>query len=181
MVGIAAACLFLAACNGGHEGKAQPGRESTTTLAPVTSATTSAVATPNSGSSPEAAILADYVAAKNALDEAQKIPDPSYPALVEHWTGAGLTEVRRQLMILQVNGWVIRGTTTRNPKVVSVKDSTAVVWDCIHTDGERYNAKGEVIDPTGPLTLGFEETLVQENGVWKISARINQEQACAHS
>jgi hypothetical protein len=63
-----------------------------------------------------------------------------------------------------------------------VKDSTAVVWDCVHTDGERYNTKtGEVIDPTGPLTLGFEETLVQEGGVWKISARINQEQACARS
>ncbi len=126
-------------------------------------------------------MLADYLAAKTALDQAQQIPDPSYPALAEHWAGDGLKEVRKQLVILQMNGWVIRGSTTRNPRVVSVKASTAVVWDCIHTDAERYNAKGEVVNPTGPLTLGFEETLMQEAGVWKITARINQDQACAHS
>jgi len=181
MVGIAAACLFLAACSHGHEGKAQPGSESTTTLSPATSATTLG-AVPTSAVSLAAAILADYSAAKAALDQAQQIPDPSYPGLSEHWTGDILKEVRRQLLILQTNGWVIRGTTTRNPKVVSVKDSVAVVWDCIHTDGERYNAKtGEVVNPTGPLTQGYEETLVQESGVWKISARVDQEQACARS
>ncbi len=174
--------LVLVACSDRHDGKAQPGRESTTTSTPTTSPTTSTTTTAPSTSSLEAAVLADYGAAKTALDQAQQIPDPSYPALSEHWTGDGLKEVRKQLLILQTNGWVIRGTTTRNPRVVSVKDSTAVVWDCIHTDGERYNAKtGEVVNPTGPLTLGFEETLVQEAGAWKISARVNEEQACARS
>ncbi len=177
---LAATFVVLIACGDGHKGKAQPGQESTTTSVP-SSATSTTTAT-SSTSSLEATVLADYAAAKTALDQAQQIPDPSYPALSEHWTGEGLKEVRKQLLILQTNGWVIRGTTTRNPRVVSVKDSTAVVWDCIHTDGERYNAKtGEVINPTGPLTLGFEETLVQEAGAWKISARVNQEQACARS
>lgn len=177
---VAATFLVLVACSHGHDGTAQPGRESTTTSAPTTTSTTSA-ATTTSAPSPEAAVLAGYLAAKTALDQAQQIPDPSYPALAEHWTGDGLKEVRKQLVILKMNGWVIRGSTTRNPRVVSVKDSTAVVWDCIHTDAERYNANGEVVNPTGPLTLGFEETLVQETGVWKITARINQDQACAQS
>ena len=178
----AAAFLVLVACSNGDEGKAQRGRETTTTSAPATSSTTSTTIAASSTLAVEAAVLADYTAAKTTLDQAQQIPDPSYPALPEHWTGEGLKEVRRQLLILQTNGWVIRGTTTRNPRVISVKDSTAVVWDCIQTDGERYKAKtGEVINPTGPLTLGFEETLLQEAGAWKISARVNQEQACAGS
>lgn len=174
----AVACMFFAACGGGEDRGSQPGRASTTTTVPVGDVTTTTPA----ASGPEATVLSDYTAAKVALDEAERIPDPAYAPLAQRWTGEILKEVQRQLVILQTNGWVIRGTTTRNPKVISVKDSTAVVWDCVHTDGERYNAKtGEVINPTGPLTLGFEETLVHEAGVWKISARVDQERACAGS
>jgi len=177
---LVAACLLVGACGDDDGGAAQPDRESTTT-ATSTSVSTS-TPPPSPPASPEAAVLADYATAKAALDQAQQIPDPSFPALSEHWTGEILKEVRRQLVILQTNGWVIRGTTTRNPKVISLKDTTAVIWDCVHTDGERYDAKtGEVVNPTGPLTLGFEETLVLEAGVWKISARTDQEQACAQS
>jgi hypothetical protein len=173
-----AACVLLAGCGGGDDDNAEPNATSTTTL-PTASSTTSPETT---SASAEAAVLADYATAKNALDAAQQIPDPNYPALAQHWTGEILKEVQRQLVILQTNGWVIRGTTTRNPKVISIKDTTAVIWDCVHTDGERYNAKtGEVVNPTGPLTLGFEETLVHEGGMWKISARVDQEQACAGS
>jgi hypothetical protein len=175
----AVACMIFAACGGGDDRGSQPGRASTTTTVTAGDVTTT---TPTGSSPIEATVLSDYTAAKVALDEAERIPDPAYAPLAERWTGEILKEVQRQLVILQTNGWVIRGTTTRNPKVISVKDSTAVVWDCVHTDGERYNAKtGEVINPTGPLTLGFEETLVHEAGVWKISARVDQERACAGS
>lgn len=176
---VTAACLFLAACSGGHEGKAQQAhRENTTTTAPGIVATTSTVPT-SSSASPEAAVLADYNAAKGALEEAEHLADPNYPPLVEHWVGGMLEEIRQQLFILKVNGWVIRGTTTHSPKVVTIDGGTAVVWDCIHTDGERYDAKtGAVINPTGPLTVGYEETLTRDAGAWKISARVKREQAC---
>jgi len=175
------ACALLAGCGGGDGESAEPRGNVTSTSLPSESSTTAPVSS-SSPSSTEAAVLADYAAAKSALDAAQQIPDPAYPALAQHWTGEILKEVQRQLVILQTNGWVIRGTTTRNPKVISVNGSTAVVWDCVHTDGERYNAKtNEVVNPTGPLTLGFEETLVHEGGVWKISARVDQEQACTRS
>lgn len=178
MVGTAAACLFLAACSAGHEGKAQPGSENTTTSSPPTSMTTAAAPT-SSASSPEAAVLADYNAAKAALEEAERLAEPDYPPLVEHWVGGMLKEVQQQLLILKVNGWVIRGTTTHSPKIVTIDNGTAVVWDCIHTDGERYDAKtNAVINPTGPLTVGYEETLTRDAGVWKISARVKREQAC---
>ena len=185
VVAAAVACMFFAACGGGEDRGSQPGRASTTTTLSrsVTAGDATTTTTTSAASGPtEATVLSDYTAAKVALDEAERIPDPAYAPLAERWTGEILKEVQRQLVILQTNGWVIRGTTTRNPKVISVKDSTAVVWDCVHTDGERYNAKtGEVINPTGPLTLGFEETLVHEAGVWKISARVDQERACAGS
>lgn len=175
----AVACMIFVACGGGEDRGSQPGQASTTTTVTAGDVTTTTSAAPGPI---EATVLSDYTAAKVALDEAERIPDPAYAPLAERWTGEILKEVQRQLVILQTNGWVIRGTTTRNPKVISVKDSTAVVWDCVHTDGERYNAKtGEVIKPTGPLTLGFEETLVHESGVWKISARVDQERACAGS
>jgi hypothetical protein len=180
----AVACMLFAACGGSDDRGSQAGRASTTTTlsGSVTAGdVTTTTMTPAAGSI-ETTVLSDYTAAKVALDEAERIPDPAYAPLAQRWTGDILKEVQRQLVILQTNGWVIRGTTTRNPKVISVKDSTAVVWDCVHTDGERYNAKtGEVINPTGPLTLGFEETLVHEAGVWKISARVDQERACAGS
>jgi hypothetical protein len=180
----AVACMFFAACGGSDDRGSQPGRASTTTTlnGSVTAGDATTTTTTPAAGPIETTVLSDYTAAKVALDEAERIPDPAYAPLAQRWTGDILKEVQRQLVILQTNGWVIRGTTTRNPKVVSVKDSTAVVWDCVHTDGERYNAKtGEVINPTGPLTLGFEETLVHEAGVWKISARVDQERACAGS
>jgi hypothetical protein len=178
MVGVAAACMFLAACTNGHDGKAQPGSENTTTTVPAYVATTSTMTTPSSAP-PEAAVLGDYNAAKVALEEAEHLADPGYPPLVEHWFGGMLKEIQQQLLILKVNGWVIRGTTTHNPKVVNIDGATAVVWDCIHTDGERYDSKtGAVVNPTGPLTVGYEETLTRDAGVWKISARVKREQAC---
>ena len=176
---VAATFLVLVACSHGHDGTAQPGRESTTTSAPITSSTTSAATTSSSAPSPEAAVLTDYSAAKAALEEAEQLPDPKYPPLLQHWLGGMLQDVQKQLVILQMNGWVIRGNTTHKPKVVSIQGDTAVVWDCIHTDGERYDVKtGAVVNPTGPLTVGYEETLTRDAGVWKISARVKQEQAC---
>lgn len=182
-----AAGLFVAACSDGEDRNAQSGGErTTTTSSSSTSSTTAAVATTTTTglTSPltEAAVLSDYTAAKVALEEAERIPDPSYLPLTQRWRGEILKEVQRQLLILQMNGWVIRGTTARNPKVVGLEGTTAVVWDCIRTDGERYDAKtNEVVNPTGPLTIGFEETLVHEAGIWKISGRVDQEDACAGS
>ena len=175
---LAAAVLVLVACSNGDDGKAQPARESTTTTAPGPVTTTSMSTT--TSSTPGAAVLVDYNAAKAALEEAERLADPKYPPLVEHWVGGMLQEVQKQLAILQMNGWVIRGTTTHSPKVVTIDGRTAVVWDCIHTDGERYDAKtGAVVNPTGPVTVGYEETLTRDDaGVWKVSARVKQEQAC---
>jgi hypothetical protein len=180
---VAATLLVLVACSDGHDGDAQPGRETTTTSAPETSSTTSTATTVSLPASPEAIVLADHNAAKAALEEAERLADPDYPPLAEHWVGDLLTEIRKQLLILKTNGWVIRGTTTHNPKVVTVDAGTAVVRDCIHTDGERYDVKtGAVVDPTGPLTVGYEETLTrQDAGAWKIAARVKQEQACTAS
>ena len=174
---LAAAFLVLVACSNGDDGKAQPAREHTTTTA------SGAVTTTSTSSTPAAAVLVDYNAAKAALEEAERLADPKYPPLVEHWGGGMLQEVQKQLAILQMNGWVIRGTTTHSPKVVTIDGRTAVVWDCIHTDGERYDAKtGAVVNPTGPLTVGYEETLTRDDaGVWKISARVKQVQACPGS
>jgi hypothetical protein len=179
---VAATLLVLVACSDGNDGEAHSARETTSTFAPETSSTTSA-ATVSSSASPEPAVLADYNAAKAALEEAERLADPDYPPLAEHWVGDLLTEIRKQLLILKTNGWVIRGTTTHSPKVVTVDGGAAVVRDCIHTDGERYDVKtGAVVDPTGPLTVGYEETLTRRDaGAWKIAARVKQEQACPGS
>jgi hypothetical protein len=186
VIAAAAAFMIFAACSGGKDRASETGRESTTTTTPsrpVTSTDVTTTTTPPAASdSTESNVLSDYAAAKVALEEAERLPDPSYAALGERWTGEILKEVQSQLYILQANGWVIRGTTTRSPKVVSVKDTTAIVWDCVHTDGERYDVKtGKVVNPTGPLTLGFEETLINDAGVWKIAARVDREEACAGS
>lgn len=183
VAGALVSSVLLVGCAGGDDKASDAVRDTTTTSAAGAVSSSSASSAPaSSSSSTEVAVLADYTAAKAALDQAQQIPDPSFPDLERYWTGEILAEVKRQLVILQTNGWVIRGTTTRDPKVKSINDSTAVVWDCVRTDGERYDAKtGDVVNPTGPLTLGFEETLVHEAGVWKISARVDQEQACASS
>jgi hypothetical protein len=177
-----AVLLLSVSCGGGDKRAAsskdaKPVTNTSATEAVSSSTPMAPATTPATGE--QADVLDAYLKAAAALEEAQRRADPLWPPLEQYWTGDILKELRRQLSVLQANGWVIRGTTTNSPRVVSRSGSQAVIVNCIKTDAERYDAKtGEVKDPTGPLTVGFRESLTNEGGQWRISGRVKEPPAC---
>jgi hypothetical protein len=166
LAALSGASLIVAACGGGSPSA----HRATSSALPGTAATP----TPNAE---EAAIIAAYVAADKAFEEAVAIPDPAYPALAATMVDPILQRVRINLITDKNDGIVGRGTVTHlHPRVVSISDNTAIVVDCVYSTGVLVFAKSGQPVPsqaggTKPENDGVRATLVMVSpGVWKEKA-----------
>jgi hypothetical protein len=158
LAAIGSAVLLLAGC--GHSSPTtrlpSPTPRQTPTLSPV-----------------EATVLQAYRAGWAAFDQAIAIPDPAYPGLEATTTGPLLVQLRKNLVIDQMNGFVGSGPTQiLHPRLTSVTDGTAVVIDCVYSGPLIVKKTGQPVP--GDLGLagyaGVRATLVMTApGVWKTS------------
>ena len=105
---------------------------------------------------------------------AGSIPDPNDPALVATMTGEELSTVKKNLIIDQAGGIVARGDITpMHPHVVSNDGHSAVLRDCQYSAALLYYASsGKPASgvANGPQNIGVAATLLNVDGVWKVSA-----------
>jgi hypothetical protein len=122
----------------------------------------------------EQEVLAAYLEATAAYDEASDPADPNYPALAETQTGPALEQAVNQLSAYQATGRVGRdpegSISERRAEVVSVDGIAAVIRDCTIDDGVVViAATGEVVNDLVSTVL-FEGHMVVEDGRWKLSS-----------
>ncbi len=146
---------------------------------------------PTDGSSPvveaaverervEQEVLAAYLAAAEAYDEASDPADPTHADLAKPQTGPALEQAVNQLSAYRASGRVGRepenSIARRNAEVESVSGETAIVRDCTVDDGiVVIAATGEVVNDLVSTFL-FKGHMVVEDGRWKLSSLLVEEE-----
>jgi hypothetical protein len=158
------ALAFLAACGGG------PGGTSSATT-DTTGSARAATPTPDAR---VAAIVDGYSASTRAFVHAMQTANPVDAGLAETMTGAQLQTVIGNISSNHTRGIVGQGDiTVRDPHVVTVDGTSAVVEDC-RWDTLRlvYVATGQPV--SSPRVSGQDEgvraTLTLVAGTWKVSS-----------
>ena len=171
------AVLALAACSG-DSGANEAASPATTMAATTTSAapTTTTVATDQR----EAAVLAAYRAFWDDMIAVGATANWRSPRLDDHATGGALAAAQATYRDLNQRGLVARGTVKVRAKVLSIKGSTATVYDCNSTSNFlAYDAKtGELRDRSSGRSNGKTVTLVRRNGTWKVANSVTEVGKC---
>lgn len=164
----------LAACSGGDddstsadadaESASSPAGETTTTEQETTSTTYASV---------EDEIEARYTAFWDARFEANSPPNPNDPALREYATGEQLDNVIAETQANLDDGVEFRQaenpTDFRRVDVLDVSGDTAIVQDCVVSDGVVFRSDtGEVIDDR-VTTYNIEGELRRVDGEWRVA------------
>lgn len=167
---------MLAAGCGGSGGPAASGE----LPAPPPSTTGKAVPRMTSRAETEQAVLDAYLAHWDAWEGATNPADPEFPGLMETQTGPAL-----QAAVDQIVAWKASGRVAYDPEnsisetraeVVSVDSAEAVVRDCNVDDGlVVIAATGEVVNDR-VQTLLFEAHMVIEDGRWKLSSLLIEDE-----
>jgi hypothetical protein len=172
------AVLALAACSG-NSGANEAAPPATTTPATSTTAapTTTTTATADAR---EAAVLADYRAFWEDMIAVGATANWRSPRLDDHATGNALASAQATYRSLNQRGLVARGTVKVRAKVLSIKGSTATVYDCNSTSNFlAYDAKtGELRDRSSGRSNGKTVTLVRRNGTWKVANSVTEVGKC---
>jgi hypothetical protein len=171
------AALVLAACSGdsGAEEAAAP-----TSTAPGTTVTTTSPTTTTAADPRKAAVLADYRAFWDDMIAVGATANWRSPRLDDHATGNALASAQATYRSLNQRGLVARGTVKVRAKVLSIKGSTATVYDCNSTSKFlAYDAKtGELRDRSSGRSNGKTVTLVRRNGTWKVANSVTEVGKC---
>ena len=175
---LVAAVLVLAGCSGdsGAEEAAAP-----TSTAPATTATTTAPTTTTTAvDEREAAVLAAYRAYWADVVAVGKTANWRSPRLDDHATGQALAETQATFRALNRRGLVARGTVKVRAKVLTVKGSTATLYDCNSTSNFlAYDATtGELRDRSSGRSNGKTVTLVRRTGTWKVAKAVTEVGKC---
>ncbi|MGI8709698.1 MAG: hypothetical protein ACR2LA_01700 [Acidimicrobiales bacterium] len=172
--------LALTGC-GGASDSATPGDvPPPTTSAPPPDGSSPVVDAAAERDRTEQEVLDAYLAATEAYDAASNPADPKFPALAETQTGLALEQAVKQLSAYQATGRVGRdpenSISQRRAEVESVTGETAVVRDCTTDDGiVVVAATGEVVNDLVSTFL-FEGHMVVEDGRWKLSSLLVDEE-----
>jgi hypothetical protein len=172
------AVLALAGCSGdsGANEAAPPATTTpatSTTAAPTTTTTAAADAR-------EAAVLADYRAFWDDMIAVGATANWRSPRMDDHATGNALAQAQATYRLLHQRGLVARGTVKVRAKVLSIKGTSATVYDCNNTGNFlAYDAKtGELRDKSSSRPDGKTVTLVRRNGVWKVANSVTEVGKC---
>lgn len=185
-----AAALLLGACSGDDDDESAGGGDGggAQTLPTLPSTSEDAVSTVTTVDEREAAaealeaeLRAAYERYWETTDELFQSPNPDDPRLADVTTGLSLTVIRDALATRQVEGvtegsgpldarevlsvdWEGRGDPEHDPSTVT----EAQVESCIVEDAVLVDASGTVLDENLG-TARWEQTMVLEAGVWKVS------------
>jgi hypothetical protein len=174
---LVAAALVLAGCSGdsGAEEAAAP-----TSTAPATTTTTAPTTTTSAVDDRKAAVLADYRAFWDDMIAVGATANWRSPRMDDHATGNALAQAQATYRALHRRGLVARGTVKVRAKVLSIKGTTATVYDCNNTGNFlAYDAKtGELRDKSSSRPDGKTVTLVRRNGVWKVANSVTEVGKC---
>jgi hypothetical protein len=177
-IGLLLAVVLLAACSG-DSGAEEAAAPATTT--PATTTTTAAPTTTTAVSDErEAAVLAAYRAFWDDMVAVGATANWRSPRLDDHATGNALAAAQATYRSLHQRGLVARGTVKVRAKVLSIKGSTATVYDCNSTAGFlAYDATtGELRDKPSGRSNGKTVTLVRRNGAWKVANSVTEVGKC---
>lgn len=176
-----AAALGLAGC--GSTRPATP--TSTPTPTPVASTPTPTV------DPTDAAIIYGYDQAMAAWLAAAAIPSPQYPGISQWYAGVALTLAEGRLGALQQVDWVVVGTYTPHPVVISVDGGTATVQDCgsnttyVADEGSTTPASPQPAAGTTPFdgtaAVGWNNvtvTMILQAGTWRLSQGVTEATPC---
>lgn len=173
---LVAVCLVatasITACGKDNEADARPRRTTTTERETTT-------ATQNPEEAEKQAVIAASDAAAQVRREsaAPPTPNPDHPQLPVTHTGAMLEQWRGSLNALQFNGTAIRYPENSVQQVhvdsVNIEEldgqHIAHVELCVVDDGERVSVVTDAVLSGGVKTSQLTETMVKEDGVWKVS------------
>lgn len=169
----AAALLMLSACSGSAH-TSQPA--AATSPLPHTSTGVTTTSAPTKATDPER----DVVAAEQAFWDmylqlgartGRFNPADTRARLARRTTGAELTKLYDVLVGNAAAGYVVKGTISVAPTVVSVTATTARVRDCYaDRTGLFRTSDGRRLDANDPRRHEVLMTLVRANGAWKVSA-----------
>jgi hypothetical protein len=172
------AALALAACSG-DSGANEAAPAATT--APATSTTAAPTTTSTAAADPqEAAVLKAYGAFWDDVIAVGATANWRSPRLDDHATGLALAESQATFRSLRQRGLVARGTVKVRAKVLSVKGTTATLYDCNSTSNFlAYDAAtGELRDRSSGRSNGKTVTLVRRNGTWKVAKTVTEVGKC---
>jgi PBP1b-binding outer membrane lipoprotein LpoB len=171
-----AAALVLAACSG-DSGVEEAAAPATTPATTTTAAATTTTAVTNQR---EATVLAAYRAFWNDMIAVGATANWRSPRLDDHATGSALVAAQATYRDLNQRGLVARGTVEVRAKVLSIKGSTATVYDCNSTSNFlAYDAKtGKLQGRSSGRSNGKTVTLVRRNGAWKVSRSVTEVGKC---
>ena len=126
-------------------------------------------------------MLAAYRAGWQAFEHALVDANPSDPLLAETMVDPQLQSVRAHLLADQRAGVVGRGTTTLDPKIISISATTATIVDCAFSRAELVHASnGKPVPPvTPPEHDGVRAKLVRIGDKWKIYKQTVTDGKCA--
>lgn len=122
--------LLAAGCGSGGRDDAAA---SATTAAPTTVAPATTAAPTTTTVDAEAAVLKAYRASWADIVAVGKTADWQSPRLAAHTTGPALQKLRTHFRNLKRFGLIDLGTVKLNPKVVTLRERTATVEDCVDT------------------------------------------------
>jgi hypothetical protein len=176
-VALLAGALVVAACGG--DGDASP--DASTTTAPRESTTSSSTSTTTtSPDDAEAEVLAAYELAWQDYVRAGDPVEPDAPFLAEHRTGANLQAVRNQLSEFAAEGVVLRGEYRPGAELLDLEGASARLRDCaVDALQVVIPATGAVVQESGAVQAGAFVDMVLEDGRWKVSTYVRDEEACA--
>jgi hypothetical protein len=165
--------LTSAACSSdsGHAGT------SSTSTAPATSSESSStsVATPPESQAAEAAYRAFWSAYLKAADPMR----PADPDLARYAVGQELAQVRQAFTTHLAKNEVIRGRLALDPTVESTSSERAVITDCYLDATHVFDATtGAQKDADGEKRFQVRATLVQRDGIWKVSSISKEGEGC---
>lgn len=144
------------------EGGADDADETTTTTSPPT---------------PEQAAVAAYQASWDAtfrsLDPAQEDAE-----VAETMTGDALAETRNLIGTKARLGHRVEGSMQTSPVVVSAGETEVLLDDCAVENSIEYDADGAVVDTAEGSSFNYRVTVVNEEGVWKVSHFERRDEPC---
>jgi hypothetical protein len=166
--------LGLAACGGDGGG----GDADASTDADEPTTTSAAEETTTAEPTPDEQAVAAYEAAWDAMFTASNPPNPQHSVIGESLTGSAAQWVVGVVIEQQNNEQYTVGSMQTHPEVVSSTPTEVRIRDCTVEDSTTYSADGSVAEagPSPPRSRVV--TVVNQDGVWRVSEIQTLEDSC---
>lgn len=173
-----ALALGLAGCGGDDDGDGTEASDEPTETTEAGEGTgaddeTTTTAPPTPEEAAVAAYQASWDATFRSLDPAQEVPE-----VAETMTGDALSETRTLIGTKARLGHRIEGSMQTSPVVVSAGENEVLLDDCAVESSVEYDAGGAVVDTAEGTSFNYRVTVVNEEGVWKVSQFERREEPC---